>query len=276
MKTILLPTDFSDTAFNAAQYAIQLARQVAAEKIVLYHAYQTPVNVVADPIMTVGLLDIDTLRAASETGVEEFKKQLEPYAGNMELETITEFSLLSSGINDASDRINADLIIMGITGAGALEETLMGSNTIHVAKHTKVPVMIIPAECKFKSIEKVLLVSDFKEVEKNTPVDLIKKILNDTKSKLFVLHVNDGSEQEEAYAGERVALHDLMREYNPQIDVKDGKNFSGTVNEYATEIAADIIITIPKKHGLFEALFKRSHSKALAFHSHIPLMVVHK
>jgi hypothetical protein len=38
----------------------------------------------------------------------------------------------------------------------------------------------------------------------------------------------------------------------------------------------DLIITIPKKMGWFDSLFRRSHTKMLAFHSHVPLMVVHE
>ncbi len=61
MKTILVPTDFSETAMNAAAYALPLAKQLGMDRIVLYNAYQAPVSV--DPMVpTVQLLDMDLMK----------------------------------------------------------------------------------------------------------------------------------------------------------------------------------------------------------------------
>ncbi|MFL9481384.1 universal stress protein [Chitinophagaceae bacterium LWZ2-11] len=274
METILLPTDFSSTAANAGLYAIEFAKQVGASKIVLYHAYQAPVNIGTDAIMPVNLLDIDTLKEAAEIGAKGFKERLEPHASGIKLETMTEFNLLVSGIDEVCETVKADIIIMGITGGGAIEEKFIGSNAISIAKHTSVPVIVVPPESTFSSIREILLVSDYKEVEKTTPIDQIKKILISTKAKLFVLHVTNSNESNTA-APEGSVLHSLLKEFNPQFKFIDSPNFTETINDYATEIKADLIITIPKKHGLFDAIFKRSHTKMLAFHSHVPLMVVH-
>ena len=49
MKNILVPTDFSATARNAARYALQLAEQSRAPKVIFYNAYQAPLMV--DPMV---------------------------------------------------------------------------------------------------------------------------------------------------------------------------------------------------------------------------------
>ena len=48
------------------------------------------------------------------------------------------------------------------------------------------------------------------------------------------------------------------------------------INDFVTEHQINLVITIPKKHGLFDRLFKRSHTKHLAFHTHIPIMCIHE
>ncbi|MBW7952968.1 MAG: universal stress protein, partial [Chitinophagaceae bacterium] len=40
IETILLPSDFSATATNAGLYAIELANQIGAKKVVVYHTYE--------------------------------------------------------------------------------------------------------------------------------------------------------------------------------------------------------------------------------------------
>ena len=66
-----------------------------------------------------------------------------------------------------------------------------------------------------------------------------------------------------------------MGNYQPQYHLLKGEAFTDIINQFATENNTDLIIVISKKHGLFEGIFKRSHIKQLAFHSHIPVMTVH-
>lgn len=42
MKTILIPTDFSPAAFNAAMYAAGLCEQLNVSRIILLHSYALP------------------------------------------------------------------------------------------------------------------------------------------------------------------------------------------------------------------------------------------
>ncbi len=155
MNKILVPTDFSATAKNAALYAVELAKQVGIQKIVLYNAYQSPVTI--DPMMpTIQLFDIEELKKNSEEALTHFKEELQTVAGGINLETVSAFNLLVDGLDEVCKTTGADLIVMGITGVGALEETLIGSNAVSVARHSTIPVIIVPAKAKFVKINEVL------------------------------------------------------------------------------------------------------------------------
>ena len=166
---------------------------------------------------------------------------------------------------------------MGITGGGALEENQVGSNTISVAKHSTVPVIIVPANASFTPIKEVLLACDYKKVVETTPVQPIKSLLAATGTKLFVLNVdhnNKGYNSEVPF--ESLMLDTLLQGCNPEYHFVDSPDFTEAINAFAREKEVDIIITIPKKHGWFESLFRKSHTKMLAFHSDVPLMVIHE
>ncbi|MCU0321134.1 MAG: universal stress protein [Chitinophagaceae bacterium] len=62
-----------------------------------------------------------------------------------------------------------------------------------------------------------------------------------------------------------------------ELERLDGQiaELNSQINEFADANSTDIVIVIPQKHGLFESIFTKSHTKQLAFHSHIPIMVVH-
>ncbi len=275
MKTILVPTDFSDSAKNAADYAVALACDLKATRIILYNAYQAPVS--ADPSMpAVQLFDIDVLKKSSEDGINNFRKELQSKCGdNVTIETKNEFQLLVSGIENICKSENIDVVVMGITGGSKMEEVLIGSNTISVAKHVDVPVIVVPKDAKYKSIQKVGLAFDFKKVIDTTPVTAIKKLLDHTKAELHVLHVSASESKAEENMDNHMLDH-LFTSYAPRYHFIHDTHFADAINNFADENGIDMIITIPKKHGLLEGLFKRSHAKALAFHSHIPMMMVHE
>ena len=279
MEAILVPTDFSATAQNAAVYALQLAEQIGVKKIVLYHSYEIPVTI--DPMAPgIQMLDMESLKEDSAKGLIIFKEGLISFAKGILIDTISEYGALSEGLDEVCNRTHAGLVVMGITGGNALEEKLIGSNAISVAKHTKIPVIIVPAKTGFTRVEEIMLTSDFDKADTTIPVELVRNIIAETKAKLFVFNIE---EEVDEYAvkypsnviGESYAIHTLLQDMNPEYHFSKNTDYIEAVNDFALEYKIDLIISIPKKHGFFERLFSASHTKQLAFHSHVPVMVIH-
>lgn len=276
MNTILVPTDFSVAAKNAAMYAINFGKQVSAKKIILYNAYQMPVVTDANMAM-VDAVDISALEEASTKNLEIFKQSLVADAQNIELETLSEYGTVSLDINDVCEETGADVVVMGVTGVGKVAESLIGSFAIDVARKSTAPVIIVPPDAGFSEIKEIMLACDFSKVVETTPVAPIKLILDETKAKLFVVNIDHNNKHFTPDTPfESLMLDTLLQGYNPEYHFIDEEDFVAATNRFALEKQVDIIITIPKKMGWFDALFHKSHTKALAFHSHVPLMVVHE
>lgn len=277
MKTILVPTDFSAPSYHAALYALQLGNQLQATKLILYNACEQPMptDMNMGPINFIG---VDQTVEASKVALEKFKnKMLAESPSAIPIETISEYTVLSHNLHELCEAIQADVIVMGVTGGGKLQETLVGSNAIHVARHAEVPVIIIPPGTVFTPIKKVLFACDFKKVVESTPITLLKKILDATHPQLLVLnivykerHVNPDT------PFESMLLDTLLQGYNPEYHFTEDKDFIEGINNFALQHKVDLIITIPKKHGLLDSLFSKNHTKALAFHSHVPLLMIHE
>ena len=276
MNTILVPTDFSSTARNAAIYAANFAKQMKSSRIILYNSFQAPVITDANVTM-VETIDINDLARMSKENLKQFKTSIGPYFDNTTtIDTLSEYGLVTTDINDICRSNNVDLIVMGVTGGGKLEETFIGSFAIDVARHAEVPLIIVPPNAAFSEINEVILACDFSKVVETTPVAPIKKILDATGAKLIVVNIdykNKHFTSETPF--ESLMLDTLLSGYNPEYKFIDDVDFVEGINKVALETQADLIITIPKKMGWFDGLFKKSHTKMLAFHSHVPLMVVH-
>lgn len=276
MKTILVPTDFSPTAKNAAMYAINFAKQLKYERILLYNAYQTPLT--TDPnIALIDTIDITELEKSSRTNLENFRMLLKPYCdASMSLDILSEYGAVTYDINEICKSNDVDFIVMGVTGVGKVEETLIGSFAIDVARRSEVPVIVVPPDATFTKIEEVMLACDFSKVIETTPVESIKKLLDASEAKLFVVNIDHNNKRFTSDTSfESLMLDTLLYDYKPEYRFIDDPDFVEGINKVALEKQVDLIITIPKKMGWFEGLFKKSHTKMLAYHSHVPLMVVH-
>ncbi|QHS61448.1 universal stress protein [Chitinophaga agri] len=277
MKTIIVPTDFSATAYNAARYALGLATQMGTARVVLYHAYELIVPI-PDVPTSIPMVDPNELKTASLEGLEHMKQDLLPLLpAGVELDYRADNNLLAAHIDNLSKEEKADLIVMGTTGGSQLEEILIGSNTIDVAKHTSCPVLIVPAGVSFKPIRKVVFACDFKKVGTGTPIYPLKRLLSVFQAELHVLNIDKEGKGLSTDTPEASLLLDTLLEgLHPTYHFIDHPNVVQGIMEFADRETADLILTIPRKHGLFESIFKRSHTAQLAFHTHIPLLAIHE
>lgn len=276
MQTLLVPTDFSKNAYNAARYAIALAADIGVSKIILYNAYEP--YVAEDPELGMPIqIDLEEFRKISNNGLAKMKEELQhELPAAIELVCDSEYNIVTSGITEACKKHQADLIVMGISIAGTkLEEAIIGSTSIDVSKESKTPVIIIPANAQYTGLKNVLLALDFKKTAGETAAAAIKKLLDDTHAQLDVLHV-ETNKPHETKLSEQQSFETLFNEYNPRFHFLKGNSFTDTIDTFALENNTDLIIIISKKHGLFGSIFKPSHTKSLAFHSHIPVMTLHE
>lgn len=277
MKTIIVPTDFSTAAYNAARYALGLANQLAPARVVLYHAYELVVPV-PDVPAAVPMVDSEELKAASLEGLHKMQQDLEmSVPANVVLDVRAENHLLAANIDGFCQDQQADLIVMGTEGGSQLEEILIGSNSVDVAKHTYCPVIIVPADAKYFPLRKIVFACDFKHLGENPPIGPLKSLLSHFNAELHVLNIDHSGK---GLAGETpmesLLLDTLLEGYRPVYHFVDHENVVQGIMEFSEKEGADLIFIIPRKHGLFEGLFRRSRTTQLVFNSHIPLLAMHE
>ncbi|HSC53668.1 MAG TPA: universal stress protein [Phnomibacter sp.] len=272
MLTILVPTDFSATAINSGKYAANLAKNIGAHKIVLYNAYSMPLATE----MSWAFLQTEEVQKASEESLATLKADMQSWTDNsIEIDAISDFGFLQERISDIATEVKADLIVMGITGGGKLEEVFIGSNTTHIINHVKVPVLIVPPDASWKPVANVGWACDYKDVLKTTPAEAIKAVLEKLHAKLIVGHndPNPGAFNPEYYHNNAL-VGELFRKVQPEFIEVAGEKFTDAMDHFIVEQKIDMMLVIPKKHGWLESIFRRSHTTRLAFHTHIPLLCI--
>lgn len=275
MKKFLVPTDFSDASKNAARYAVEMAQDDPQTTIVLYNLYDR----IAPGSDGSPLTETD----------EDRKKVLNAALANLEIElheisTVRIEYVAEEGTSLVESveryvRYNAiDVVIMGITGATRLEQIFMGSNALNMARQGVCPVIIVPPKAEFKKIENVLVASDFKNVKTTTPVAQIKKVLEIFKPKLHIVNVDSEHyvELTEEYKSERAWLAKTFEQFNPEFYFIRMYDFLDAISNFTADHNIDLIVTVPRKHSFLGGLYKTSHTKKLAYHSHVPVVAIHE
>lgn len=119
MKTILVATDFSKSANNAIDYAVELAK-FTKSKLILFHTYHVPVVASEVPVMMPSLDEIekecmDCLKKIEESIPLENRN-------NLTIECVCKCGFEVDEINLFTEKNKIDLIIVGMQGAGYLSE----------------------------------------------------------------------------------------------------------------------------------------------------------
>lgn len=274
MKTIIVPTDFSATSLNAAEYACRLAGFYNAE-VWLFHTYQIPVAVGE---FAFAALDVVQMQKAAEHELELMKKAVQEKIDiPASINTFACIGELQNELKNFCDEKQPDLLVMGLTGKNALTQLIVGSNTIVTINHLHYPILVIPPKASFNPIRKLGFACDFKEVNKDVPVSLIRKFAKDFNADLFVLNVDYQNEHFDINTmEERHTLSELLGDVEAEYRNIEYEDVTEGISWFSEQASIDILITIPKKHTLLQKIFGRSHTRELIYHTHIPVLCIHQ
>lgn len=279
MKKILVPTDFSDNATKAIDYAVVLAGKANAEIILL--------NV---------FTNVDTAFSNRKIIINEYNKSL---AENLmvqlkELQDIITVNnstikltnkLYKGEIQDsilqcAADE-NADLIIMGTQGASGLKKILIGSTTAGIIGNTTVPVLVIPREAKWNRLDNILFATRQLEVNDKIFIPILKLAQLDAAQVHIVVFTNT----DDTEIGDYIEHGRLLNTYRKTLPVRYkeikfkteqlvGKEFDDIIDQYISDNKIDMMVMTTHKRSFWESVFNRSMTKEMSYHINIPLLAI--
>jgi nucleotide-binding universal stress UspA family protein len=143
IRTILVPTDFSECGNYALSYAASLARMFRAS-IICVHVIEPMVPTVGYSGMTepLPIADItDQLEDSAERELPKIAERAE-YAGLKTEEVIVHGEAASEIVRVAKDK-NVDLIVVSSHGRTGLGRILFGSTAEAVVRHAPCPVLVV-------------------------------------------------------------------------------------------------------------------------------------
>jgi nucleotide-binding universal stress UspA family protein len=143
IRSILLPTDFSECGNYALSYAASLARTFGAS-IICVHVIEPMVPTVGYSGMTepLPIADItDQLEDSAERELPKFAESEE--CVGLEIEELIAHGEAASEIVRVANERNVDLIVVSSHGRTGLGRILFGSTAEAIVRHASCPVLVV-------------------------------------------------------------------------------------------------------------------------------------
>ena len=275
MTRILLPTDFSKNSLSSIHYALNLFKDMNCS-FYLLNTYMPPVYhteyLMGSPAQ-IGLGDI--VQENSMNNLEDLKKQLEEAFNNTK-HTFTTHSALNSLTSEVTRTVEAeriDLVIMGTQGATGATEILFGTNTVHVIKNAKCPVLAVPSGFKYEVPKQVLFPTDYEVDFDKKKLSILLKIVNKHLSEINVMHISTGYELSPIQRKYKKKLVQLLGENVLLHDVASNEIIAA-VNAFQLKQKINLLVMVQNKHTFFERLFIEPVIKKIGFHVSLPFLVI--
>lgn len=283
MKTILVPTDFSECAEHALNYACYIAERTNSKIVLLHVLHPEEIETsffsegawtgswagektdVAVPAM-MGLLKLTKKKMSVLMDLPQCRK--------VPMIDFIEVGPTSRMINEAALRYNADLIVMGTHGASGLNELFLGTNAEEVARDAEVPVLTIKEGHDQPQIRSIAFATDF-SAETDMVFPSVKAFADIFHAKVHLVKVMTSPTYRNHKATKRL-LENFRQEAQADISTHiyyhDLKEVG--IRHFADAIQADMIALGTHGRRGLARFFKGSIAKDLVNHSSVPVMTI--
>lgn len=281
MRTIVIPTDFSDTADNAAQFGVALAQKLGAN-VTFFHAYNFPNADPFKPVFSSSGSAIEPQELANEykTAIEaQLQDMCRQYAahtgGDIEFDSFSAAGMTVDRVVDTMELVEGSFVVMGTKGYSDRKEILLGSNAARMVEHSPVPVMVIPKDATYKPLDSILFASSLLEKDMD-PLELLIPIAEAYKAQLHLIHLDeeaDTEDEKDAMEGYKEIVHDRISYARLHFHLMKESDVIEGINQAAEKREAKLIVMNTLRKQGVAGWFKRSLSKEMVFHTHLPLLV---
>lgn len=267
MKRVLMLTDFSDTARNAAMYALKMLEDENVH-FALLNAYDLEFS--GSPyIMQVK----EEMAEESRKGLKNELSLIRRRFPDVPVEMVSRFGSLLDVIHQELEESNYELVVLGCRGESALENFLLGSNAYEVIKNIMAPIMVVPKHAKFKKPDKVVFATDLRDIKHEEMIKPLQDVIKHYNASLLFVNVLEDDYVNRLDAEEKLASH------FPGVDLSfnfiEGDDVSKGILKFMDDNDVDMVTMIRHNSGFFDRLFHPSITKQMVLHPEHPMLILH-
>ncbi|WP_285058706.1 universal stress protein [Pedobacter ginsengisoli] len=283
MKPILVPTDFSDSAENAAWYALHIARYMKTN-IELCHAFLVPAEYSMAGQAAFPAYDYSTLKAETSAQLVDLARKLDEknhtaaskYSFHPGIKCVSEAGVVPEIVGKLVEENPKQLVVLGMSDIGATAKFILGSSSRNLIEKGGFPLLLIPSGFAFNEVRKIAFATDLR-AEDIKVLHSLAGFARYFDAEIVVTHVSDEKRQsnkhlkrEDEFLSNITSKVDYDKIFFRRIN---NSRVSEGLDWLSSHGHIDILVMIHRPLGFLDRLFKGSYTKNQADHINIPLLV---
>jgi len=276
-KRILLLTDFSKTALNAARYALDLYSDCDCTFHFLNTYHADSYTIEGYSYMYSGNRAYNVERPKTEIKFRRMVEQLRLKDKNPKhtYYTIAASNTLLDGVNNVISKHDIDLVIMGAKGMTSSRTVVFGMNTIDIMENvTACPVLAIPEDVDFKSPKQIVFPTDFKIPFKRRELKYLINIAVMHNSEIRVLHVKEAAKLNTSQQENKALLQLLFKDIAHSFHTVEHPSVHEGINRFIDTQESDMVAFINQKRNFFTRMLYKPLVQELGYQSSVPVLVL--
>ena len=272
MRTILVPTDFSENAFVAASYACALAG-ATNQRVQLLHIYIALYAGFGEEGNSVK--QIRMAETESVTAMRNLQDTLMTQFPNVD---ITGECIKGFMIDEVVEKLKSNaysLVVMGTKGVTNITESILGSTTYEVIKKSPVPVLVVPVDTPDFSLQRVGFFTAYDDHELDALMMLRRAIPLEPHLSMLHFHADGDRAPEKEMSHWQQKVEAAFPDW--PISCKTIAAEKVDINAVTQEAEADgldLLIFVRPHKSFFEKIFRSSLTKTMANYPAIPSLFI--
>jgi|GEM_PF-413536 len=272
IKNILVPTDFSEAAEHAFEYACELAAILQA-KVHLVHIHQPAVDMGGVSMIRQSPELVQDKEGRLQEWIKE-RHKLSTGARRVDVSTELKVGFVSEELKRMSEK-PTDLMVMGMTGNNHLLDKWLGTTATEMSRKAKCPVLLVPQHSVFRVPHDIVYASAYAPGEEK----LLPEILgfaSQFDATLHFVHIEE-VKNKPTYEVHQVPVSLSRENQNVRMHfstVNSDDVLSG-LQRYSDDHQSDILVMTTPRRKVMEELFHRSTTRKMIFQAQSPLLIMH-
>ena len=279
MKNILLPTDFSENAWNATIYAINLYKKESC-RIFLMNSYDVNgyhENSVMDPVPAKE--ELIKHKEDSEEKLNRLSEVIKKGFSNPKhkFKCVALNKTLIDSINNELSQHEFEVILIGTQGTTGAYEVIFGSNTIQILNEIKnCPILAVPSNVSFQELKEIVLATSYKIEHSKEDLKYLIQLAKQNNSAIRTLHIEESGGLSISQKHNKYHLETCLKERPHSAHSLAHVSIPIGIYCFTESRGSDMIVFINKKHNFLEKLLFKPLYKDLGNYSRVPLLVLHR
>ncbi|WP_296381519.1 universal stress protein [Winogradskyella sp.] len=276
---ILLPTDFSENAWHAINYATELYKNEPTDFYIL-NVFSATGNVL-ESLMNLepGSELYETKKWDSENGLAKVLEKLilrGKSDSKHQFKTISMFSNTIDAIKTVVEKKDIEMIVMGTKGETHSRATAFGSTAIYVMEKARnCPVIVVPQKAKLALPIEIVFPTSYRTHYKRRELIYLTDIAKKCNATIVILHVAEASELDENQKENKQLLEEILQGINYKFHELSHNSVITAVNVFVESRGSDMVAFINKKHAFFGSILSSPLVKEISFHLNVPILAMH-